>query len=989
MGGGGLDFRAILKSKVPHLSRLDAPSFERIYKTFSEQVGKHGLGDLDSYYKAAGRSGNIQLQAIQERVAQQAAGGPPNTQTQGGGGPPNTRGQGGGGGTTVNVFSPESMRQPTPQPPFSPELARAQGAQPPPAGPSDPALRGGGGPVASPEALRTGAGAGTTLPNTSPEAQRGGMGAGTVGSAYASPELARAQGAQPPPAGPSDPALRGGAGPMASPEALRTGMGSGTAAPNTADRNLLAMAEQRGAGTVSNYASPEAARMQPQDTFSPEAGRAGVSGGTASNFSPKAGRAGVGAGAVGSVYASPEAARMQPRDTFSPEAARAQGAQPTPTGQGSPHLQNPSSPALQPTGQGSPHLQDANSPVPQNGWTPTTPAVDPATRGQDTQAIMEWLDTEGARNLLHPTGWQGNTGFGNQPLPAGGAGAGGGGGMPPAGGDGAGQHQLLPIDAGAGGGAGAGAGAGGGAGGGGGVPATTGFATPTDLTEQINTAYDTLEQTTRDEFGALQTQDFSDQIRALVESGRVSLNELNAQQLATLQQSEQRRMGQIGDIQGQLQGDLSQQEQYRQDIQRQVAEQAATRAGQMTADQQARIQASRGALGGQVTSEFEEVAALTGGLTGSQAQSTTAGMDRLAQVANQGAASRLAAPATLAAEAKMAVGDEKFRLENQLAQSLSEGMAELNVQEQQQVMQEAMRQEQFGIQRDQALAQALTNIAGQRTSGTLNEAGRLEDIAQRQGEITQGQGYQAAAALADRTWRGQQAADQRTWQGQQASDERDWRRQESIDQREWQKTENETAAAARLNEFTQNIQQGADQFAAKMEFDEDQAKEAQYQFDTMELFRQGEYEEGVRRFNKLNPDLVPDGSPLGVLNDKWPDIDQGLKAIAIGMTALSPAEQVAYLESLSSPQQSGMGTVGSKPISQEEKAIINAMLGLAGDVIAGQTAAERAVLDADRLPFGRPPLRGDADIAREEDYWRNQGWSPSPTGTPSSVGPRN
>ena len=517
-----------------------------------------------------------------------------------------------------------------------------------------------------------------------------------------------------------------------------------------------------------------------------------------------------------------------------------------------------------------------------------------------------------------------------------------------------------------------------------------------------------MAQTTRDEFGALQTQDFSDQIRALVESGRVSLNELNAQQLATLQQGEQRRMGQIGDIRGQLQGDLAQQEQYRQDIQRQVAEQAAVRAGQMTADQAARIQAARGALGGQVTSEFEEVAALTGGLTGSQALSTTAGMDRLAQVANQGAASRLAAPAMLAAEAEMAVGDEKFRLENQLAQSLSEGMAELNVQEQQQVMQEAMRQEQFGIQRDQALAQALTNIAGQRASGTLNEAGRLDDIAQRQGEITQGQGYQAAAALADRTWRGQQAADQRTWQGQQTSDERDWRRQENIDQRTWegqqtadqrtwqgqqaadqrtwQGTENEAQRTARLNEFTQNLQQGADQFAAKMGFDEDQAKQSKYQFDTMQLFQEGQFEEGIRQFKKLNPDLVPDDSPLGQLNRKFPDVDMGLKAIVIGMTALSTevdpetgqSEQGAYLKSLTAPQQGGTGTVGSKPMSQEDAAIINAMLGVSMGVLAAQ---ERQPYENMRPAFDiawdlDAGLRADSTAGsgfRETNQWPNLG----------------
>ena len=927
-----LDFRAILKSKVPNLANLDQPSFERIYQTFQEQVGKHGLGDIESFYNTARTSGDQALQAMQERVAEQAAVG--------------------SGATSGPQSRGGAPRAATPAPTVAGPMAQAPTA-----------------PVRSPEARRTGLGTGTAS-NFSPEAQRGGMGAGTVGSAYASPELARAQGAQPPPAGPSDPALRGGAGPVASPEALRTGMGSGTAASTTADRNLLAMAEQRGAGTVSNYASPEAARMQPQDTFSPEAGRAGVSGGTASNFSPEAGRAGVGAGAVGSIYASPEAARMQPPNTFSPEAARAQGAQPMTLDRPRPPAVDPAMrggqvphPAFEggtaaarpmPTGQGSPHLQNPSSPAPQSGWTPTTPAVDPATRGQDTQAIMEWLDTEGARNLLHPNGWQGNTGFGNQPLPAGGAGAGGDGGMPPAGGDGAGQHQLLPIDAGAGGGAGGGAGAGGGGGAGGGVPATTGFATPTDLTGQINTAYDTLEQTTRDEFGALQTQDFSDQIRALVESGRVSLNELNAQQLATLQESEARRIGQIGDIQGQLQGDLGQQEQYRQDIQRQVAEQAATRAGQMTADQAARIEAARGALGGQVTSEFEEVAALTGGLTGSQALSTTAGMDRLAQVANQGAAQRLSAPATLAAEAKMAVGDEKFRLENQLAQSLSEGMAELNMQEQQQVMQEAMRQEQFGIERDQALAQALTNIAGQRASGTLNEAGRLEDIAQRQGEITQGQGYQAAAALADRTWRGQQAADQRTWQGgqaaadrtwrgQQALDERDWRTQEGIDERAWRQQEG-------VDEREWRDQQGIDEREWRQQEGIDERQWRREEAETAATARLEEFTSTEARLRDDASDAATaeleaasPTSALGQLNKDFAGVDDGLKMIAFSLSFMSKEDQETAMARYSQPGAAGVGSTGSKALSQKEIGQIESMIGYLIPKLSEDVGLERAV----------------------------------------------
>ena len=321
-----------------------------------------------------------------------------------------------------------------------------------------------------------------------------------------------------------------------------------------------------------------------------------------------------------------------------------------------------------------------------------------------------------------------------------------------------------------------------GGGGGGGQMSTgvQGLVAPTDQTANINAAFDNLEGTVRDEFGNLQTVDFTAQIQDLIEQGRLSLQDLNSQQIVALQEAALRREGQIGEIQTGLEGDLAQQEQYRQTIQQQVADQAAQRAGQMTADQAARVEAGRGALGPQVTSEFEEVAALTGGLTGSQAMSTTAGMDRLAQVANQAAAQRLAAPAQLAAEAKMAVGDERFRLENQLQQQLSAGLAELNMQEQQQVLQEAMRQEQFGIERDQAMANALMSIASQRTGATLGEAQRLEDVALRQGEILQGQAFQAGEAQKNRDFQAAQAAASRA-AARASEDRRSAEQQEALD----------------------------------------------------------------------------------------------------------------------------------------------------------------------------------------------------------------
>lgn len=367
-----------------------------------------------------------------------------------------------------------------------------------------------------------------------------------------------------------------------------------------------------------------------------------------------------------------------------------------------------------------------------------------------------------------------------------------------------------------------------------GITNQQGFNTPTDLTSDIDTAYDTLAASAETQLGGLETKDFTPEIRELIESGRLDLRNLNAEQLGVLNDAFTRRTGQIGDIQGQLEGQLQGQEGFRRGIQEQIADTTATRAGQMTADQQARVEEARGALGGQVTSSFEDAAMLAGGLTGSQAMSSTAGMDRLAQVANQGAAARLAAPALLAAEAQLAVGDEKFRLENQLSLALTESLAELGAQERAQVLQEAMRQEEFGVARDQALANALVNIAGQRTGATLNEQGRLEDISQRQGEITQAQGF--ATAQQQETQRYQSEQQRLAMEFQNANNEID--RQMARDQ--MAQNERQFNMKVAQDEAARKIDTAA--YEADLNLRTDAAKEAAYQANQayeLELAAQG------------------------------------------------------------------------------------------------------------------------------------------------------
>ena len=91
-------------------------------------------------------------------------------------------------------------------------------------------------------------------------------------------------------------------------------------------------------------------------------------------------------------------------------------------------------------------------------------------------------------------------------------------------------------------------------------------------------------------------------------------------------------------------------------------------------------------------------------------------MDRLRTVSRMASQERLAQPAKLVAQAQLAVGDEKFRLQNQIKQATSDALRQLNANERQQVLDEAKRLAQQGYAQDMALAQALQQIEAQRAN---------------------------------------------------------------------------------------------------------------------------------------------------------------------------------------------------------------------------------------------------------------------------------
>ena len=141
-----------------------------------------------------------------------------------------------------------------------------------------------------------------------------------------------------------------------------------------------------------------------------------------------------------------------------------------------------------------------------------------------------------------------------------------------------------------------------------------------------------------------------------------------------------------------------------------------------------RQQQARAGLGEQVTDEYEAVAELTSGLAGSQATSSADVMNRLNAVANMLGAERGASPELMSADAKQILGDEQFRIGQEIATKLSDTLADLAPEEAQALLQEKMRQGEFDTGKQQAIAQALLGDLTRRVTATESawEQARLE-----------------------------------------------------------------------------------------------------------------------------------------------------------------------------------------------------------------------------------------------------------------------
>jgi hypothetical protein len=328
---------------------------------------------------------------------------------------------------------------------------------------------------------------------------------------------------------------------------------------------------------------------------------------------------------------------------------------------------------------------------------------------------------------------------------------------------------------------------------GGTLGSSTGFTLPPNLTELMNSLYAGLEEQAQDELGGLETKDFTDDIRGLIEEGRGDAQDLHDLQMEQLGGAADRREQQITEIEQELLGTLEGSEQQRMAMAEQLMTETTAREDLAKGNTLAALEAARAGLGNQVSDQFESVAGLVGGLAEQQRASSLASQERLRVVANMAAAERLAAPAKLAAEAQLAVGDEKFRMENQLRTQLAENMAQLSTAEREMVLQEAMRQEQFGIEKDQALANAMMSIGQQRVGSAIQEAQRIESVRIRQEEILQQQNFQRQMAAAAAARAAAAAKETREFQREMAEEERAYA--DKVRSSTWAREDQETAIA--------------------------------------------------------------------------------------------------------------------------------------------------------------------------------------------------
>ena len=249
------------------------------------------------------------------------------------------------------------------------------------------------------------------------------------------------------------------------------------------------------------------------------------------------------------------------------------------------------------------------------------------------------------------------------------------------------------------------------------------------------------------QLGGLSTKNFTDDIKALMAEAEKGAKAVTAQQIKDIAASYGVATKNINEVAKAATTALNAQEVKRKAVQAEVGTIASNQITAMLSRQEADVAAGQALLGENLTSEFAEVVQLTNALINSQAVSAQSSMGRIQALGNMAAAQRLAAPALMMADAKNALGDEKFSLEGQAQAALVKTLNSLSVQEKELVLAEAQRIESFNNNRDAALAQALVNNGMAKLQNTIEEQRLAVAAAARASELRTAAQADADAAV--------------------------------------------------------------------------------------------------------------------------------------------------------------------------------------------------------------------------------------------------
>ena len=253
-----------------------------------------------------------------------------------------------------------------------------------------------------------------------------------------------------------------------------------------------------------------------------------------------------------------------------------------------------------------------------------------------------------------------------------------------------------------------------------------------------------------EQLGGLSTADFTADIKALMAEAEKGAKAVTTQQIKDIAASYGVASGNIDAVAKAATTALNAQESKRKAVQAEVGTIASNQITAMLDRQEADVAAGQALLGENLTSEFAEVVQLTNALINSQAVSAQSSMGRIQAIGNMAAAQRLAAPALMMADAKNALGDERFRLEGQAQAALVKTLNSLSIQEKELVLAEAQRIESFNNNRDAALAQALVNNGMAKLQNTIEEQRLAVASASRASELAASRQASADAAVESR-----------------------------------------------------------------------------------------------------------------------------------------------------------------------------------------------------------------------------------------------